>query len=108
MSMNLKKRKKILTLLPELILRNDRHGRDLLSKLKVNSFFSNYDLKASNELKDMIHLSTDRYKQIKNGETLKITIPESTKKLKDFSTRVLSDSLFFNNEYIIKQKEKLK
>lgn len=108
MSMNLKKRKKILTLLPELILRNDRHGRDLLSKLKVNSFFSNYDLKASNELKDMIHLSTDRYKQIKNGETLKITIPESTKKLKDFSTRVLSDSLFFNNESIIKQKEKLK
>lgn len=108
MSMNIKKRKKILSLLPELISRNEKHGKNLMSKLRVNSFFSNYDLKASNELKDMIHLSTDRYKQIKNGETLKITIPESTQKLKAFSTRVLSDSLFFNNESIIKQKEKLK
>ena len=102
------KRKKILELLPQLITKNEEEGKKMLAKLKVNSFFSEYDNKASNRLKSMISLSGRRYKKLKNGESFKISLGESSEKLKKFSENLLSDTLFFNNELLLKQKNLLK
>lgn len=102
------KRKKILNLLPQLITKNEEEGEKMLAKLKVNSFFSDYDNKASNKLKNMIHLSGGRYKKLKNGESLKINLGESSEKLKKLSENLLSDTLFFNNELLLKQRNLFK
>ena len=95
-------------ILPNLLENNNKSAKNLINKLKVNSFFNNHENKAKEKLKDLIKLSEYRHKYSKNGESLKGIIAKSYSNFKNLFYNINEDKFFLKNNLLQEEVEKLK
>ena len=90
-------------LLPELIERNNKQGKTLKDKIRVNLFFEKREKKAWKNVMNIIDLSQNRRNSVKNGNYLKKILSRSTNEIEKMSDKILENKLYshileFNRE----------
>ena len=90
-------------LLPELIERNNKQGKTLKDKIRVNLFFEKKEKKAWKNVMNIIDLSQNRRNSVKNGNYLKKILSRSTNEIEKMSDKILENKLYshileFNRE----------
>ena len=94
-------------LLPKLIEQSNKLTKELKTRIKLNSFFSEFESKASNELNFFIKQSRTRYIGTKSGCDLDSLIASSRKRCLKEANKIINDN-FYTNKDIVKEKEKMK
>ena len=94
-------------LLPELLARNKKVFNEVTNKIKINSFFSTNDHRASINLKKLIRFSNERFYKVKNGDEIKSVFSQSNNNLNNISQKIIKDNLFFHNIELNEEKKKL-
>ena len=107
MKSNEKKIDELKYLLPELLARNKKVFSEVTNKIKINSFFSTNDHRASTNLKKLIRFSNERFQKVKNGDEIKSVFSQSNNNLNNISQKIINDNLFFHNIELNEEKKKL-
>ena len=94
-------------LLPKLIEQSNKLTKELKYRIKLNSFFSEFESKASNELNFFIKQSRTRYIATRSGCNLDSLIASSRKKCLKEANKIINDN-FYTNQDILIEKEKMK
>ena len=94
-------------LIPKLIEQSNKLTKELKYRIKLNTFFSEFESKASNQFKFFIKESKTRYRGSKSGSNLDSLIESSRKKCLKEANKVINDNFYFNNDILI-EKEKMK
>ena len=94
-------------LVPQLIEQSNKLTKELKYRIKLNTFFSEFENKASNQFKFFIKESGTRYRGSKSGSDLDSLIASSRKKCLKEANKVINDNFYSNNDILI-EKEKMK
>ena len=94
-------------LVPKLIEQSNKLTKELKYRIKLNTFFSEFESKASNELNFFIKQSRTRYKGTKSGCNLDSLIASSRKRCLKEANKIINDN-FYTNKDIVTEKEKMK
>lgn len=94
-------------LVPKLIEQSNKLAKELKDRIKLNSFFSEFELKASNQFNFFINESRARYRGSRSGCNLDSLIAFSRQKCLKEVNKVINDN-FYNNNDILIEKEKMK
>ena len=104
---NEKKINELQYLLPELLARNEKVFNEVTNKIKINSFFSTNDHRASMNLKKLIRFSNERFLKVKNGDEILNVFSQSNNNLNNISQKIINDNLFIHNIELNEEKKKL-
>ena len=104
---NEKKINELQYLLPELLARNKKVFNEVTNKIKINSFFSTNDHRASMNLKKLIRFSNERFLKVKNGDEILNVFSQSNNNLNNISQKIINDNLFIHNIELNEEKKKL-
>ena len=95
-------------LIPQLIEKFSSHANKLRDRVKINSFFAEFNQTARNQLNQFIKMSQNRYKGVKSGNSLENILfhqkPEYTK----ISNQILSDQFYSTNDIEVENKKLFK
>lgn len=94
-------------MIPETIDDSKLYSKEIKKRIKLNSVFSEFETKATNDLNFYIDESNRRYTKSKCGINLNTLISSTRKKCLDESIKILNDN-FYNNNIIDDQREKMK
>ena len=94
-------------LVPQLIEQSNKLTKELKYRLKLNTFFSEFESKASNQFKFFIKESRTRYRGSRSGCNLDSLIASSRKKCLKEANKIINDN-FYSNKDILHEKDKMK
>lgn len=94
-------------LVPQLIEQSNKLTKELKYRLKLNTFFSEFESKASNQFKFFIKESRTRYRGSRSGCNLDSLIASSRKKCLKEANKIINDNFYSNND-ILHEKDKMK
>ena len=92
--------------IPQAITDSNLYRKEIKKRMKLNSIFSEFDNKASNDLNFYIDESNWRYTKSKCGLNLNSLISATRKKCFDNSMKVLNDK-FYTNKIIEEERNKM-
>lgn len=95
-------------LVPKLIEQSNKLTKELKYRIKLNSFFSEFESKASNQFNFFIKESRARYRGSRSGCNLDSLIASSRKKCLKEAKKIINDNFYNNNKDILIEKEKMK
>ena len=94
-------------LVPKLLEQSNKLTKELKFRMKLNSFFSEFESKATNQFNFFIKESRTRYKGTRSGCDLDTLIATSRKKCLKEANKIINDNFYSNNDILI-EKEKMK
>ena len=94
--------------LPELMSRNIKKGIRLKSKLDVNFFLNNVELRNQSYLKKLVISSQDNLRSIKSGLEFKKAMELTEEKLSQINYQILYDYFLTKNNVIKNAQRQLK
>lgn len=94
-------------LVPELIEQSQKLTNEIKYRMKLNTFFSEFESKASNQFNYFLKESLKRYKSTRSGCNLDTIIATSRKKRLKIANEIINDN-FYSKKDIVIEKEKMK
>ena len=94
-------------LVPKLLEQSNKLTKELENRMKLNSFFAEFETKAFNQFNFFLKESLTRYRGTRSGCNLDSLISSSRKKCLKVANNIINDKFYSNNE-ITTEKEKMK
>ena len=94
-------------LVPKLLDESNKLAKELKFRLKINSFFSEFESRASNQFNFFIKESGKRYRGSRSGCNLDALIAGNRKKCLKEANKIIHDN-FYTNKDILSEREKMK
>jgi hypothetical protein len=92
-------------MIKSLITNFNGYIKDMGNRLKINSFFAEFDEKARNDLMKLIKYSNMRYKGVKSGNELKTVIAKQRQQYLQMGAKILADEFYLTDEINNEQKK---
>ena len=108
--MNYKKNKTMdyIELVPKLIINSQGLSNEIKNRMRSNHLFSEFDLKATNQLNFFIKESEKRHLGSKYGTKMDYILKESKKRGQKEAYKILNDNFYYDKELIKERKKMLK
>ena len=108
--MNYKKNKTMdyIQLVPKLITNSQGLSNEIKNRMRSNHLFSEFDLKATNQLNFFIKESEKRHLGSKYGTKMDYILKESKKRGQKEAYKILNDNFYYDKELIKERKKMLK
>ena len=95
-------------LIPQLIDKFSSHANKLRDRVKINSFFAEFNQTARNQLNQFIKMSQNRYKGVKSGNSLENILLHQKPEYTKISNQILSDQFYSTNDIEVENKKLFK
>lgn len=84
------------SIIPKLIQTSKTYTERLKKRIKIRALFSDFENKASNQFNDYVKESSNRYKEMKSGNSLGQYLSKSKEKYDNTVIKVLGDEFYTN------------
>ncbi len=94
------------TLISDLVNKFDDYMSNFIHQKKINSIFSEFDNKARKDLMSLIKYSSERYKLVKSGNTIKSVLNKQKENFGELLDMVTEDN-FYISPVILEERKKI-